>query len=106
MIYAAVRYPDEIVDSFPLPPAAKYGMLAKWGADYERALKGYSGVSWILAGFAEVVRKHAIPHEHYREFLKAMWRDVEPVPFGDLQDLILNYVYGSAMVVGYFRAHV
>ena len=41
MIYAAVRYPDEIVDSFPLPPAAKYGMLAKWGADYERALKGY-----------------------------------------------------------------
>src|SRR3712207_7944204 len=32
--------------------------------------------------------------------------DVEPRPFATLDDLIDSYVYGSAVVVGYFLAHV
>ncbi|HEY9285973.1 MAG TPA: squalene/phytoene synthase family protein, partial [Pyrinomonadaceae bacterium] len=59
-----------------------------------------------LAGFARVVRERAIPAEHYRAFLAAMRLDVTPRPFASLADLIDSYVYGSAVVVGYFLAHV
>ncbi|MDQ6665746.1 MAG: squalene/phytoene synthase family protein, partial [Acidobacteriota bacterium] len=37
-VYAAVRYPDEIVDSFPLDRNARANRLDAWRADYGRAL--------------------------------------------------------------------
>jgi phytoene synthase len=113
IIYAAVRYPDEIVDSFFLPPTAKLTLLDAWESDYDRAiatdgvrggLRG--GTPWILAGFAEVVRTAGIPKRHYRDFLAAMRRDAAPAGFGTLDELIEGYIYGSAIVVGYFLAHV
>jgi phytoene synthase len=59
-----------------------------------------------LAGFTEVVRECDIPAEHYHAFLDAMRQDIEPRVFRDLDDLIERYIYGSAIVVGYFLAHV
>jgi phytoene synthase len=112
-IYAAVRYPDEIVDTFPLSTSEKYALLDRWEAQYERALllgdahsRFEEGLPWILASFADVVIGSRIPREHYRSFLEAMRRDIEPEPFRSLEDLIVRYVYGSAIVVGYFLAHV
>ena len=35
-----------------------------------------------------------------------MERDVQPREFEDIEDLIDNYVFGSAIVVGYFLAYV
>ena len=112
-IYAAVRYPDEIVDTFPLTSAARSRLLDEWGASYEQALGAASlgealgaGVPCFLASFTKVVRERGIPPEHYRAFLAAMRRDAEPRPFETLEDLVDNYVYGSAVVVGYFLAHV
>jgi phytoene synthase len=107
MIYAAVRYPDEVVDTFPLSAAAKCRILDRCEAQYGEAVHGRANEApWILAGFANVVREHEIPHEHYRSFLDAMRRDADPRRFQDLADLIDNYIYGSAIVVGYFLAHV
>jgi phytoene synthase len=113
VIYAAVRYPDEIVDTFPLPADEKIALLDAWEQSYlvgmrERQLKARlaCGTPWILAGFTEVVRQHEIPLEHYLAFLDAMRRDVRPHPFPTLQALINDYVYGSAIVVGYFLTHV
>jgi len=112
-VYAAVRYPDEIVDTFPLTPAARLRRLDEWGEGYERGLGASSlsealraGVPCFLASFTRVVRERGIPHEHYRAFLAAMRRDAAPRPFETLDDLIGNYIYGSAVVVGYFLAHV
>src|SRR5688572_24199968 len=34
-IYAAVRYPDEIVDTFPLDNSTRLRRLDEWGAHYE-----------------------------------------------------------------------
>ncbi|HKP12090.1 MAG TPA: squalene/phytoene synthase family protein, partial [Blastocatellia bacterium] len=48
----------------------------------------------------------AIPPEHYRAFIEAMRRDIRPRPFATLDDLIDSYIYGSAIVVGYFLTHV
>ena len=112
-VYAAVRYPDEVVDTFPLDDSARLQLLDEWDGFYERALACDSlvesllaGVPSHLAGFARVVRARAVPAEHYRAFLDAMRRDVTPRPFVSLDDLIESYVYGSAVVVGYFLAHV
>lgn len=112
-VYAAVRYPDEVVDTFPLDPAEKLSRLDAWGAAYDMALAAptlraalEAGVPGSLAGFARVVRERRIPPEHYRAFLDAMRRDVEPRPFETLEELIDGYVYGSAVVVGYFLTHV
>lgn len=113
IIYAAVRYPDEIVDTFPLPPEASCAMLQNWEDSYSLglSLKGVStrltaGVPWILAAFAEIVLADGIPPQHYRSFLEAMRRDIEPQPYPTLSALIDDYIYGSAIVVGYFLAHV
>jgi 15-cis-phytoene synthase len=112
-IYAAVRYPDEIVDTFPLSPEEHLQRLDRWSADYERALEIGTvrealdaGLPVFVVAFAEVVRTHGIPVEYYRSFLEAMKMDVRPAQFVTVDDLIETYVYGSAIVVGYFLTYV
>ncbi|HEX8189984.1 MAG TPA: phytoene/squalene synthase family protein [Pyrinomonadaceae bacterium] len=112
-VYAAVRYPDEVVDTFPLGADARLRLLDEWGAHYEVGIGCATlrealarGVPAHLAGFTRVVRGRDIPAEHYRDFLGAMRLDVTPRPFETLDDLIDSYVYGSAVVVGYFLTHV
>lgn len=112
-IYAAVRYPDEVVDTFPITSEARTALLDEWAAGYETALECrgiieslQKGVPCFIAGFAHVVREAGIPAEHYRAFLEAMRLDIQPRPFVDLDDLIDAYVYGSAIVVGYFLTYV
>ena len=112
-IYAAVRYPDEIVDTFPASAGSKRAQLDEWEASYEAALllpdlrsRMDAGIPWILSGFADVVIADKIPVEHYIAFLDAMRRDIEPGSYRDPDDLTERYIYGSAIVVGYFLACV
>jgi phytoene synthase len=112
-IYATVRYPDEIVDTFPLTVKERLSLLDRWQEKYEVSLQTLSladalrqEVPCFLAAFAKVVRERRIPSQHYRTFLNAMRRDINPRPFATLDDLIENYIYGSAIVVGYFLTHV
>ena len=113
IIYAAVRYPDEIVDTFDLEAGKKSQRLRSWREAYEAALALGSlrksveaGLPVFAAGFAEVVRRYGIPEEHYHSFLDAMEMDADPRFFSTLGDLIESYVYGSAIVVGYFLTYV
>ena len=113
VIYAAVRYPDEIVDTFPISAVEQNLSLDRWSAEYKSALDCASveeaiaaGLSCFVGAFAQVVRSNGIPHDYYRSFLSAMRLDAAPRPFVDLEDLIENYIYGSATVVGYFLAYV
>ena len=112
-IYAAVRYPDEIVDTFPLTPDEKLARLTSWLASYEIALDAGSvhealsrGVPCFLALFAAVVRDAGIPPDYYRAFIAAMRLDARPRTFDTLESLIDDYIYGSAIVVGYFLTYV
>ncbi len=113
IIYAAVRYPDEIVDTFPLSETDRVHALDLWVSDYERSLGCESldeaialGGNCFAAAFAQVVREKRIPTEYYRAFIEAMRLDVTPRRYMDLEDLIESYIYGSATVVGYFLAYV
>lgn len=111
-VYASVRYPDEVVDTFPLDADARTARLDAWAAAYEEALDRplrrnlAEGVPCFLAGFVHVADRTGIPSDHYRAFLGAMRRDIRPEPFATLDALIDDYVYGSATVVGYFLTHV
>lgn len=112
-IYAAVRFPDEVVDTFPIGQSDKLEVLNSWQAAYLRAVELPSlvsrleeGIPCFVAAFAEVVRRSGIPVEHYIDFLKAMRLDVCPRRFETIEDLIDSYIYGSAIVVGYFLAYV
>ena len=112
-IYAAVRYPDEIVDTFALAPRERAALLNRWAIAYETALAAPTvqdalrqNVPCFLASFSRVVREANIPAEHYRSFLAAMRHDIWPRRFNTLDDLIESYVYGSAIVVGYFLTYV
>jgi phytoene synthase len=113
VIYAAVRYPDEVVDSFPFPPEERKALLDRWRGDFEHALAMdsleqmlRSGISPFVAAFTVLTRETGIPPDEYRAFLDAMGRDIRPAPFATLEDLIEHYVYGSAVVVGLFLARV
>jgi 15-cis-phytoene synthase len=113
LVYAAVRYPDEIVDTFVLDLGAKREELDGWRQAYRSSLEAPSeraaieaGAPTILAGFARVVREKEIPPEHYLAFLEAMRFDLEPGTFRSLDELIEGYIYGSAIVVGYFLAYI
>ena len=112
-VYAAVRYPDEIVDTFPLSREAKTKLLDDWAQAYETALRTSSiseslaqCVPCFLAAFVAVVRDTGIPSEYYRAFIEAMRHDINPRRFATLDDLINSYIYGSAIVVGYFLAYI
>lgn len=113
VVYAAVRYPDEVVDTFPLNRAEKQERLDAWAADYVLSLDSGNfaesvgrGCAPFAAAFAEVVRLRRIAPEHYFSFLEAMRLDIEPRPYSTVDDLIESYIYGSAIVVGYFLAHI
>ena len=113
LVYGSVRFPDEIVDSFDIKNDEKKALLSNWRNKYRLALESGSfedsinkDVPILLAGFTEVVKKYSIPSSYYESFLDAMELDVEPRDFEDTDDLINNYVYGSAIVVGYFLAYV
>jgi len=112
-IYAAVRYPDEIVDTFPLTQIERARLLGEWTEKYDAALRAPGlraalefGAPCFVAAFAEVVKQTSIPREHYIAFMDAMRLDVWPRPFATLDDLIDSYIYGSAIVVGYFLTYV
>ena len=113
MLYAAVRYPDEIVDTFQLSSIQREQKLKDWRAWFEHASSVgtihealLDGTPVILAGFAQVMRETDIPAEYYHAFLDAMQEDVRPRDYETLKDLTDNYIYGSAIVVGYFLAYI
>ena len=113
MVYAAVRYPDEIVDTFDLPVSEKEEALTHWLQLYERSGRlptirdaVAAGIPATIAGFRDVARRHNIPERHYVDFVQAMRSDIAPQVFSDWTDLIERYVYGSATVVGFFLAHI
>ena len=113
VLYAAVRYPDEIVDTFPLSATERYRRLDEWEAHFESAVAATSlrgaiaaGVPTVLAGWGSVVQRTGIPPAYYRDFLAAMRHDAAPRHFVSLDDLIDGYIYGSAIVVGYFLGYV
>jgi len=81
IIYAAVRYPDEVVDSFNIKKSEKVKILNEFELDFIRS-KNYSNIyemlknniSLTVAGFRDVCNRYKIPEDYYISFLDVMIR--------------------------------
>ena len=113
IIYASVRYPDEIVDTFTMSNKKKNQLLDCWKEDFlaSRTFSSItksvdSGIPTILSCYRKAAVEKSIPDEYYISFIEAMRKDIEVSEYKKMEDLIDGYVYGSAIVVGYFLAYI
>lgn len=111
-VYATVRYPDEIVDTFNLNSEEKLDLLKNWEKDYFNSLKTFSFTESmsvtenpIISYFRELIINHSIPENYYPNYLKSMREDLNPKIYKDFDDLINNYIFGSAIIVGYLLTY-
>ena len=113
IVYSAVRYPDEVVDTFHLDTLSRIRSIEQWRDKFQVSDSFDSiqdavaaGVPVPVAGFRDVARRKKIPDHYYVSFLEAMNSDIEPRTFENWDHLISGYIYGSATVVGYFLSHI
>ena len=100
-LYGFARYADEIVDDLEstLSVQEKAEALNTWGSNILRDLKTGSSNDAVGRALIDTVNTFAIPHEHFEAFLHSMTMDLTVQEYQTYEDL-LEYVYGSAAVIG------
>ena len=100
-LYGFARYADEIVDDLEstLTVDQKAQALGTWGNKILEELKNGSSNDAVGRALIDTVNTFAIPHEHFEAFLHSMTMDLTVQEYQSYEDL-LEYVYGSAAVIG------
>jgi phytoene synthase len=100
-LYGFARYADEIVDDLAstLSPQEKADALRSWSAGVLEDLKKGTSSDHIGRALVDTARKFDIPHQHFVDFLRSMEMDLTITEYQRYEDL-LQYVYGSAAVIG------
>ena len=100
-LYGFARYADEIVDDLAseLSVAEKAEALSTWGDTVLADLKKGTSQDHVGRALIDTVNRFDIPHEHFEAFLHSMTMDLTVQEYESYEDL-LEYVYGSAAVIG------
>lgn len=100
-LYGFARYADEIVDdlSSTLSPVEKAAALKSWSNGVLADLKAGTSTDHIGRALVDTARRFDIPHQHFVDFLHSMEMDLTVTEYQSYDDL-LEYVYGSAAVIG------
>lgn len=100
-LYGFARYADEIVDDLAseLSVAEKAEALSTWGNTVLADLKKGASQDHVGRALIDTVNRFDIPHEHFEAFLHSMTMDLTVQEYESYEDL-LEYVYGSAAVIG------
>ena len=100
-LYGFARYADEIVDDLAseLSVEEKAEVLSKWGNGVLADLKKGTSQDHVGRALIDTVNRFDIPHEHFEAFLHSMTMDLTVQEYESYDDLI-EYVYGSAAVIG------
>lgn len=100
-LYGFARYADEIVDDLesPLSPEEKATALNTWGSKILSDLKTGTSDDVVGRALIDTVKTFEIPHAHFEAFLHSMTMDLTIQEYQTYEDL-LEYVYGSAAVIG------
>ncbi|CAB4662123.1 unannotated protein [freshwater metagenome] len=100
-LYGFARYADEIVDdlasTFTVDEKAK--VLSMWGDKILNDLKSGRSDDAVGRALIDTVNRFSIPHAHFEAFLHSMTMDLTVTEYQRYEDL-LEYVYGSAAVIG------
>jgi len=113
IIYASVRFPDEIVDTFEMTSREKNEMLDDWENKFNESKKYTNlgslidnNIPVIISSYRMAAIEKKIPDKYYLSFINAMRKDIDVYEYKDMDSLINEYIYGSAIVVGYFLAYI
>jgi phytoene synthase len=100
-LYGFARYADEIVDDLAseLSIEEKAQALSTWGDGVLSDLKKGTSDDHVGRALIDTVKRFDIPHEHFEAFLHSMTMDLTVQEYETYEDL-LEYVYGSAAVIG------
>jgi len=100
-LYGFARYADEIVDDLEssLSIDEKANALKVWGDGILADLRKGQSKDHIGRALIDTVNRFAIPIEHFEAFLHSMTMDLSVTEYQTYEDL-LEYVYGSAAVIG------
>lgn len=100
-LYGFARYADEIVDDLAstLSPQEKADALRSWSTGVLEDLKKGTSTDHIGRALVDTARKFDIPHQHFVDFLHSMEMDLTITEYQSY-DALLEYVYGSAAVIG------
>ena len=100
-LYGFARYADEIVDDLAseLSIEEKAEALSVWGNGVLADLKKGTSDDHVGRALIDTVKRFDIPHEHFEAFLHSMTMDLTVQEYETYEDL-LEYVYGSAAVIG------
>jgi len=100
-LYGFARYADEIVDDLAseLSIEEKAEALSTWGNTVLADLKKGTSDDHVGRALIDTVKRFDIPHEYFEAFLHSMTMDLTVQEYETYEDL-LEYVYGSAAVIG------
>ena len=100
-LYGFARYADEIVDDLAstLTDAEKAAELKTWGDSVLSGLKSGDSNDQVGRALIDTVTRFNIPHEHFVAFLHSMTMDLTVTEYANY-DALMEYVYGSAAVIG------
>ena len=100
-LYGFARYADEIVDDLasPLSDQEKADVLRAWSSGIIEDLRKGTSSDPIGMALVDTVTRFAIPIEHFEAFIHSMTMDLSVSEYQSYDDL-MEYVYGSAAVIG------
>jgi len=100
-LYGFARFADEIVDDLAstLSPQEKADALSKWSDKVLDDLLDGTSEDPIGRALVDTAKRFDIPHQHFVDFLHSMNMDLTITQYQSYDDL-LEYVYGSAAVIG------
>ena len=100
-LYGFARYADEIVDdlSSTLSDQEKADWLIGWGDQFVADVAAGGSSHPISRAVVDTVRRWEIPMAYIEAFLRSMRMDLTVTSYKTYEDL-LEYVYGSAAVIG------
>jgi phytoene synthase len=100
-LYGFARYADEIVDDLAstLSIPEKAALLKSWGEGVLSDISRGTSNDHVGRALVDTVRRFDIPIEHFEAFLHSMTMDLSVTHYQSYDDLI-EYVYGSAAVIG------
>lgn len=100
-LYGFARYADEIVDDLAstLTIAEKSELLKKWGEGVLSDIRRGASDDDVGRALVDTVQRFAIPIELFEAFLHSMEMDLSVSEYQTYEDL-MEYVYGSAAVIG------
>ena len=100
-LYGFARFADEIVDDLAsqLSTEEKAQALSSWGNKVLKDLRRGSSEDLVGGALIDTVNRFGIPHEYFEAFLHSMTMDLTVQEYETFDDL-MEYVYGSAAVIG------